>query len=88
MDLDTINKIIAMAKWLLADGHSLRPKDTNIIDAEQWAVCYEWIDHNARVQITTKNYDKNGMAVYIIYNMVHFISYLQSGQYRLGKQKT
>lgn len=49
MDLDTINRIIAIAERLPTDGHSLRQKDvTDIMDAERWIVCYEWIDHNAR----------------------------------------
>lgn len=49
MDLDTINRTIAIAERLPTDGHSLRQKDVaDVVDAEQWIVCYEWIDRNAR----------------------------------------
>ena len=49
MDLETINRIIAIAERLPTDGHSLRQMDVaDIMSAEQWIVCYEWIDRNAR----------------------------------------
>ncbi len=49
MDLETINNIIAIAERLPTDGHSLRQKDVaDIMGAEKWIVCYEWIDRNAR----------------------------------------
>lgn len=49
MDLETINRIIAIAERIPTDGHSLHQKDVaDIMDAEQWIICYGWIDRNAR----------------------------------------
>lgn len=49
MDLETINRIIAIAERLPTDGHSLTDKDvSDIMSKAEWIVCYDWYKANAK----------------------------------------